>query len=425
MHILFCWRVIVNSLESKIKGFYDVLGVEIDNLNVLHNIFINEAKECGFQEVKTSMIELRERYLNTTLVHPSKIFEVHRVKEKSRYALQSDLAMSMSRFVADLPSKPILKLIQDGTMFRDRPANLPGFRKSFNQVLLGGWGTPSFWVDAEIISITWRGIEKIDGVKNQFIQISNKNIFDVIKSDLSREIRFSKKGIDLLKFENISQNDRRWLTTIFNRERVTIQEAKQIFELIEHPQVRYEFNKVVQLNNYLNFLIPNSKILFSLSNLSGTGHYSSLNYKVFISEEQSENIFDVADGGRIDDMTYRVNGSQVPGVCMGIGNTVLAQIMKKEKGEKKLTILVDDKYFENNYKIVCSTVKKFQNYKCNILPISGKKNGKILKSEFYDTSDFIIIDSNGNIQIRCNNEKEKLTIRKIIGGENGYSDKTI
>lgn len=403
----------LENIETKIKGFYDILSGEIEKLNHLHNLFIEESKIFGFQEIKTSMVELRKRYLNATLVHPSKIFEVYRLKEGSRHVLQADLAMSMSRFIADLPNKTVLKLVQDGTMFRDRPADLPGFRKSFNQILLGAWGTSSLWVDAEILAITWRGLSKIEGISTCFIQISNKGIFDAIRPGLSHDIRFSEEGIECLNQVNIANNDRRQLKKLFFLDRIPLVDAIKFFESIESPEIKREFNKIIQLRDFLLCLVPQCRLLFSLKNLSGTGHYSSLNYKAFI-VFNSIGSLEIADGGRIDDMAFKLNGSQVPGVCMGIGNTVLAQLMDGNSKERKLALLVDDVYFNNNYQEVYAVATKCQTVNCSIIPIPWKKKKKVLKSSFYRSYDFILIDAEGTISVRSE-ESNNLTLQALIG----------
>ncbi len=164
----------MKSKKTKIPQFYDVFDEEIGIIRRNYEYLLKEAKQMGFIEIETSSIELRERYINATGVHFSKIFEVRRPKQGNQFALQADLAMSMSRFVADLPTVvPALKLIQLGKMYRDRISTLPGYRREFKQILLGEWGVESLYSDAEIIFLAYKMLKNIPNSKISYIEISN------------------------------------------------------------------------------------------------------------------------------------------------------------------------------------------------------------------------------------------------------------
>lgn len=390
----------MKSLESKIPGFYDILEDEVEKTHYIQNIYSNLAKKSGFFEMKTCMVELRERYLNSTNVHFSKIFEVHRVKENTKYALQSDLAMSMSRFVADLAQKPPLKMFQVGTMFRDRPASLPGFRREFQQILIGSWAIESLYVDAEIIAITWEGLKKIEGIVPRFIQLSNVNIFNSISSNLASEIRFSSRGIDLIDGFDLNTNDVEILKKLYEIDRITLEVTLEYFEKIEKESIKNELSKIIDIYKYLLFISPGCPVYFSLKNLSGTGHYSGLNYKVFISKEYSEEVFDVADGGRIDDLCYKFNKSNVPGVCMGIGITLLSQLTTHIHAVEKIVVLIDAKEEIDMYVNYINEIKNhFSTFDISVLHIKRKKWKNVFKHSYYKDCGFVML-SDKNIEMR-------------------------
>ena len=180
----------VKNQESKIPQFYDILDEELDKTNEIFNVVYNLAKVNGFINVETTKFELQERYLSATKVSSTKIFEVVRPKEKSKFSLQSDLAMSMSRFIADNSDyNNVIKLIQNGIVFRDRVDNIPGYRREFRQILLGTWGGRSQYYDAEIIGISYKALSKFD-VQISKIQLSNHDLYNVIKANAAEEIRF-------------------------------------------------------------------------------------------------------------------------------------------------------------------------------------------------------------------------------------------
>ena len=78
---------LMKSRETKIPQFYDVLDDEIFKVRNIYKKVLDEAKRNGFLEIETSAIELKDRYINATEVHFSKIFEVKRPKQGSQFAL--------------------------------------------------------------------------------------------------------------------------------------------------------------------------------------------------------------------------------------------------------------------------------------------------------------------------------------------------
>ncbi|MED3330384.1 ATP phosphoribosyltransferase regulatory subunit [Bacillus thuringiensis] len=404
----------MKSIESKIPKFFDILEEEVEKTNFIHNVFKNFAKKNGFSEMKTTMIELRERYLNATNVHYSKIFEVHRVKEHTKYALQADLAMSMSRFVADLPQKSPLKLIQAGTVFRDRIPNVSGYRREFQQILIGAWGIHSLFVDAEILSIVWLGLNRFKDIETKFIQITNHNIFNCIEPNLAEKIRFNDNGISILEQSNINQNDQQILTELFQIERITIENLKTYLPNIKNQLIQVEFSKILEITNYLRVLIPSCPIYFSLKDLHGTGHYSSLNYQVFIKDCHTTEHYPIADGGRIDDLCSKINKNDVPGTCMGIGLTRLSELLSATRANNRIIVLIDDKEDLAYYHSKIEEIRKNLNqYLLSIIPLKRKKWKQVFNNKFYDQCNFILLERN-NIKVRSFSDDFQKRIEELL-----------
>lgn len=242
-------------IESKIPQFYDILTDELNNVRYIYDCFMKEARKVGFDEIQTTAIELRGRYLSATKVHYSKIFEVHRVKESTRYVLQSDLAISMSRFVADLPVETPLKLIQMGTMFRDRIPKVPTWRREFQQILIGTWGGSSYFYDAEIIALACRALNAIRGTKVCYVKISNYNIYNVMLPGAAEEIRFHGQSLaSIMEKAGIDEKDRLLLTALYQSPRTSIAELQQAVNDISHSGLKEELSKVINLNFESNIL---------------------------------------------------------------------------------------------------------------------------------------------------------------------------
>lgn len=162
---------------------------------------------------------------------------------------------------------------------------------------------------------------------------------------------------------------------------------------------------------YVKNFLPVDCIYFSLSNLYGTGHYSSMNYKIFI-RTKSGDIFDIADGGRIDDMVSKFNKVNVLGVCMGIGTTVLSQEIEYEI-EDRIMILVE-KIDVKIYKNCLELANKLSGYHCSVFEFPYKKIKKFFKHELYSRHHYIIVRLDGSMEYRFSSVALKNKIKSIL-----------
>ncbi|CZA70139.1 hypothetical protein HPA73_01535 [Streptococcus suis] len=385
--------------ETKITGMYDLFDDEIKNINSIHQRFLKNSRKFGFEQIQTSLIEQADRYLKATKVHPSKIFEVHRMKEKSKYVLQADLAMSISRFVSDLSTQVPLKFIQTGLLFRDRIPSYSGYRRMFYQTLIGVWGIESSIADVEVIYLTWKTLIELKDIKVNYILISNTGILEVISPGLSEYLRFSNRDISSAMSKiDIEKRDGEKIIELFQFDKILYSNLSFYYSQIKDEPIKLEIKKVIQLCELLSKYIEDCPIYFSLSNLYGTGHYSGMNYKIFITDPTGS-CYDIADGGRIDAMTSKFNKVNIPGVCMGIGTTVLSQFLNLEERESRYVILIPIDDVENTYILW----REIMTYLCisnfSILPCSFKKRKKIINNEFYIDDTFILVNENSNFKI--------------------------
>ena len=397
--------------ETRIPQFYDVLDEEVVIVRSIYERLLKKAVQMGFMEIETSAIELRERYLNATGIHFSKIFEVRRPKEGNQFALQADLAMGMSRFVSDLPNAiPMLKLIQLEKLYRDRVDNKPGYRREFKQILLGEWETESFFSDAELIFLSYYGLKSIPKSEVLYIEISNQAIFNIIKEGLAEKIRFD--GIEELKNVSICDEDKKALVEFYRKGLITCAELEYLLKILKDVNIKSEIKKMLEVYYYLlkEFDIKD-EIYFNINNLEGTGHYSGLHYRIYM-EIQGQKYL-IGDGGRIDTLCNKFNSSKtIPAVCMGIGIQVLAQVLPEENQEK-IAILIDDKNIRDNWELIKKIEKVLNEFSISIIPKEPGKKKKFFKSEFYKEYSFILIHGN-RVEVRSNNYEFKKLINERI-----------
>lgn len=403
----------MKSYPTEIKQFYDIGNHEKEVIDDLYNIILLEAKRHGFLQIETSMVEEKKKYLGATKVDSSKIFDVKRTKESTSYTLKADIAMSISRFVANLPQQEkLLKFIEISNIFRDRVSNIPGYRRQFKQILIGEWGSNSPYTDAEIIFLAYSALKKFENenFKVSFLEISNLNIFDSIQKGLSKKIR-DNGIIEIESILNLDKNDKMVIKELFKEDRISYQNLEKNLKKIHNNNIIIEINKMTEIRkNIINFFeIEEENIFFSLHNVQGTGHYSGLHYRIYCKFKDQDKEIEhlIVDGGRIDNLSNKFNPQRnIPGTCLGIGVSILSQFFKKKRNNKKIALLINQDKIEQNYKKIQKIKEKFSEYAISLIPDGIKNKKRLLKSQFYNDYNFILFHEN-EIEVRSNNLKVK------------------
>lgn len=401
----------MRNYETKIPQFYDILDDEIFKVRTIYRQILSEAKKNGFLEIETSAIELKDRYVKATEVHFSKIFEVKRPKQGSQFALQADLAMSMSRFIADLPTDvPTVKLIQLGKMYRDRIPNLPGYRREFKQVLLGIWGESSLFADAELIYLTWLGMKSVSKARVLYIEISNQDVLNAISKGLAEKVRFG--GISELESENLEEKEKELICNAFMKDFLTISEIEVVLSKISNEKIKEELEKMSIVYKFLKEQYKiDDQVYFSLKNLEGTGHYSGLHYRIYLEIEGKKYL--ICDGGRIDTLCGKFNSNKnIPAVCMGIGIQILAQALH-DIPKDRIVILIEERNIRIRWEVIQNIRNSFSEFTVSIIAKKPEKMKKFFKSEFYENCTFVLINEN-NVEIRSNNKELKKKILRQL-----------
>jgi len=404
-------------IESRVPRFYDVLDEELENLSFLRALFSDLAREYGYTEMRTTLVELRERYLAATKVHSSRIFEVRRAKEGSRFALQADLAMSMSRFVADLPSAAPLKLAQFGLLYRDRQPDLPGYRREFEMAVLGAWGVTSPHADAELIAAGHRYLERVPGVSPKTVQITNHAIFERVAPGLTERVRFGDAGIAALADEpDVSPQDRAVLTDLFEAGRVPLSELDRARAACTHPGVRAEMAAAAAVAELTALRAPGADLCFSLADLKGTGHYSGLNYQIYALVGPVPEPLMVGDGGRIDHLCRLLNRRDIPAVCMGLGVGVLGALMNPQPRNQRVVILVDaDRDAEQaQWALWAQRMLAATGFACSVMPLARRSWATVLRSEFYADEIFVLCEQASAVSVRGGPREARARVDKLL-----------
>lgn len=408
----------MESIETKIPQFFDLLEEELISLDEIFSLFFNYFHQKGYRRIETSAVESRERYISSTKIHSTKIFEVRRPKEGSIFSLQSDLAMSMSRFIADNADySNVLKFIQFGNLFRDRVDKSPGYRRQFKQILIGAWGSSNSFYDEEVLTGTVYLLRSIEYAKISYIQISNQNIFNCISEGLAEKVRFG--NIDMVQ-SMISSHEYELLRELYIQDKFTFEEFQQILSKYENCVYFEELKKTIILAGKLReeWNIK-EEIIFSFKNLDGTNHYSGMNYRVYM-YINDQNVL-IADGGRIDDMVTKFSKrKKYPAVCMGIGAQILVQSKTSHNNLPVVGLFdTDDTYALSLLKELSQHIQE----PLSITPIDIKKKRSFFKSKFFEENKFIIFEKD---KVKFNkfdlNQRKKLQfLIKQLDTKNKYT----
>ncbi|WP_189939338.1 ATP phosphoribosyltransferase regulatory subunit, partial [Streptomyces sulfonofaciens] len=397
--------------------FFDVLDDESRVLRQLGARFISSAEAFGFREVRTASVEVRDRYLAATSVHPSRIFEVHRPKEGSRFVLQADLAMGMSRFIADLPSAPPLKLAQVSSLFRDRQPDRPGHRRQFEMAVLGTWGLRDPYADAEILAAAHDMLENVPGLAVTSVQFGNPQVFARLAPGLAQDIRFTGQDIGtLLAATSLDPGDRELLTDLYTRGRIPLDEFRAQSAGFEDPRVREEVAVLLATACATARALPDTDLHICLSELHGTGHYSGVTYQVFITAPDRLEPFSIADGGRIDQLCKALGGPDVPAACLGVGLTVLAGLLPPQVQERKVVLLFDDA--DAPYGVAGDIRARLREtgVHSTMMPLPRRKWPTVLKSQFYADHGFVLIEAD-RVTIRHADLDERQALTELLTKE--------
>lgn len=400
----------LKNLELTIPQFYDITEPEIQATRLLFDECDKTLIPYGYREIKTSLIR-DYKYLAATKVHFSKIFEVHRPRQGSVFLLQSDLAMSMSEYVSRIKFPRVLKLFQMGTLLRDRVDNLPGYRREFQQLLSGVWGSASLYYDAELIYLNYLILKKLNCYGMLRIQLSNFNILNAVCENLAESIRF--EGIDgLFSSIYLSDNDKKLIQEYFSINEFDASFLYKFREKIQSNVVQQEIDRLIEVFNRLKLLLQQETvdIRFSINNLAGTGHYSGLHYRIYADDVL------IVDGGRIDDMCRRFDDSKnIPAVCMGMGVQMVVEKIAVQP-RSFCTILISSADFEKNIQGLLFAQNEIMKlgFVCSIIPLKRKQWGDVFTNEYYCNSIFVLCLTE-KIEIRnAINDEQKNIILKIM-----------
>ncbi|HHJ6988980.1 TPA: portal protein, partial [Streptococcus pyogenes] len=94
-------------------------------------------------------------------------------------------------------------------------------------------------------------MDEFKGIKVEFIQLSNKNIFDVLEKDLSKKLRFEDISIEAILGKYLCNNDIEIIKCLYEKDKINMELLISLISKISNKLVKQEFIKVLDLYEYV------------------------------------------------------------------------------------------------------------------------------------------------------------------------------
>ena len=305
-------------LIKAVRGTKDIIGEEAKKYTYISNVAQKMFENYGYNFVKTPIFEETELFKRG-------IGEATDVVEKEMYTfkdrgdrsitLRPENTASLVRCYLEnaiYAKEEISRFYYNGSMFRyERPQ--AGRQREFNQIGLEVFGEKSPKVDAEVIAIGYKFLEKL-GITDLEVKINS------VGSKESRTIyreklieHFSKHLDDMCDDckDRINRNPLRLLDCKVDKDKDFYKSAPNIIDfLFEDERKHYE-----DVKKYLN--VFGIKYTEDPTLVRGLDYYSSTVFEIVTNKLGSQGT--VLGGGRYDNLLKELGDKDIPAVGFATG----------------------------------------------------------------------------------------------------------
>ena len=305
-------------LIKAVRGTKDIIGEEAKKYVYISNVAQKMFENYGYNFVKTPIFEETELFKRG-------IGEATDVVEKEMYTfkdrgdrsitLRPENTASLVRCYLEnaiYAKEEISRFYYNGSMFRyERPQ--AGRQREFNQIGLEVFGEKSPKVDAEVIAIGYKFLEKL-GISDLEVKINS------VGSKESRTIyreklieHFSKHLDDMCEDcrDRINRNPLRLLDCKVDKDKDFYKSAPNIIDfLFEDERKHYE-----DVKKYLN--VFGIKYTEDPTLVRGLDYYSSTVFEIVTNKLGSQGT--VLGGGRYDNLLKELGDKDIPAVGFATG----------------------------------------------------------------------------------------------------------
>ncbi|MDD2483354.1 MAG: histidine--tRNA ligase [Candidatus Shapirobacteria bacterium] len=321
-----------------LKGFRDFLPKDMGIRNYVKNTLIEVFENYGFLPLETPALEyasvLKGKYSNETDDKLGYFFKDNGDREIGlRYDLTVPAAKVLAIYSNDLQLP--FKRYQIQPVWRAENTQKGRYRE-FVQCDIDIFGTSSPIADAEIISIIYAGVQKLN-FKNAIISINSRQVlFDILaKSAIEKDQNSVLQSLD--KIGKIGEDG------VINELKSKALSQSQITNLFKYIKEAQPDEKLKLVLNKLEALgLPDNSYIFDPTLVRGCDYYTGTIFEVSVTEPK---IGAIGGGGRYDNLVSTLGGPNIPAVGFAFGFERVVDVIQElnllpQANQSKTKILV-------------------------------------------------------------------------------------
>ena len=364
-----------------LKGFRDFLPKDMGVRNYVKNTLIEVFENYGFLPLETPALEyssvLKGKYSNETDDKLGYFFKDNGDREIGlRYDLTVPAAKVLAIYSNDIQLP--FKRYQIQPVWRAENTQKGRYRE-FVQCDIDIFGSSSPIADAEIISIIYTGIQKLN-FKNAIISINSRQVlFDILtKSSIEKDQNLVLQSLD--KLGKIGEDG---VKIELNSKGLSQTQIDNLFKYIKEAQPDENLKQVLDKLKALG--LPDNSYTFDPTLVRGCDYYTGTIFEVNVTEPK---IGAIGGGGRYDNLISTLGGPQIPAVGFAFGFERVIDVIQElnllpQANQSKTKILVANFGPETETNIL-NLVSSLRNK--NIASIVYPDNDKLVKQIKYALS---------------------------------------
>ncbi|MFA5749683.1 MAG: histidine--tRNA ligase [Candidatus Shapirobacteria bacterium] len=328
----------MNQIKSQtLKGFRDFLPKEMAVRNYVKNTLTEVFENFGFLPLETPALEytsiLKGKYSNETDDKLGYFFKDNGDRE---IGLRYDLTVPTAKVLAIYSNQLQLpfRRYQIQPVWRAENTQKGRYRE-FIQCDVDIFGTDSPIADAEIISLIYTGIQKLN-LKNAVIKINSRAVlFDILtKSGVEKDQNSILQSLD--KIDKIGQDG---VKTELISKGLSDAQINNLFKEIKTSQPDANLQKVLDLLSSFN--IPKDAYIFDPTLVRGGDYYTGTIFEVNVDGANGS----IGGGGRYDKLIATLGGPQISAIGFSFGFERIVDVIQElnllpENNQSNIKVLV-------------------------------------------------------------------------------------
>jgi histidyl-tRNA synthetase len=286
----------------------------------------------GYAPLETPSLEYAETLLGKYGNEADKLVYTFKDQGKRDVGLIYDLTVPASKVLALYSQKINLpfKRYQIQKIWRAEKPQKGRYREVL-QCDVDSFGTPSSLADAEIITIIYQALKKLN-FKKFIIRINSRQVLFKLMEDLG--ISQENKQMTILQsLDKLEKTTADKVKKELQKKGLSLEKTTRLFSLIKNAKPD---ENLQQLFNYLNQLgIKKEFYQFDPSLVRGLDYYTGPIFETYVEEPK---IGSITGGGRYDQLVKDLGGPDIPATGTTIGLDRICEVIKEKNLMPEITL---------------------------------------------------------------------------------------